>query len=341
MNAEPRVGGRVVLLNGARTLEVVERPVPEPGPGEALVRISSVGICGTDVHGYLGRADRLPMTLGHDAVGVVAGFGPGAGTGPGVGARVTIDPMISCDSCAECLAGRRQLCPRGAYLGMTCPGTMADYLTVPAHRLVPVPPALSDTDATVLEPVAVALHLLGRIGGFAPASRRAHVIGGGPLGVLLAQTLAARGWAVRVHEPQAYRRAIAAAAGLEVHDATPSGEAADGPVLIVETSASAPGVALARSLAAPGSLVALVGRAPADFSSAEILLRELTVLGVRSGVDRYPESIALVAAGSVTPARVVTHEFGLADAAEAFDAVTDPSRRVMRAVLHTTADRAD
>jgi threonine dehydrogenase-like Zn-dependent dehydrogenase len=296
------------------------------------VRILAVGICGTDVHGYLGRIDTFPRTLGHDAVGILDALGSDTALTIAIGARVTIDPTVSCGECGSCLSGLPQLCTEGSYLGMTATGTMADYLTVPAARLVPVPDEVTDVAATVLEPVAVALHLLERIGSFAPPAREAHVIGGGPLGVLLGQTLQAHGWNVMVHEPQDYRRAIAEAAGLSVS----GGKSAAGPVLIVETSASAPGIQVARYLATPGSVIGLVGRAPAEFTSAEILLKELSVLGVRAGVGQYPAAIELVASGRVTPLATVTHEFALSAASDAFAAVTDPSQRVMRAVLLST-----
>ncbi|WP_158507128.1 zinc-binding dehydrogenase [Subtercola sp. Z020] len=340
--AAPRAGGRVVELVAERSLDVVEREVPEPGPGEARVRIRAVGICGTDVHGYLGRSDRLPMTLGHDAVGIVDALGADADAEHGtaddvtpavtVGDRVTIDPTVRCGVCGSCRAGLPQVCSGGGYLGMTATGTMADYLTVPVGNLVPVADGVSDVAATVLEPIAVALHLLDRVGAFSPPARIAHVIGGGPLGVLLGQTLGVFGWAVTVHEPQAYRRIVAASAGLSV--AEPGQVTPDSaPVLIVETSATAPGVQLARTLATPGSTIGLVGRAPADFTSAEILLKELSVLGVRAGVGQYPAAIDLVARGLVTPLITVSHEFALDAASEAFAAVTDPAREVMRAVL--------
>ncbi|MBU1587536.1 MAG: alcohol dehydrogenase catalytic domain-containing protein, partial [Actinobacteria bacterium] len=247
------------------------------------------------------------------------------------GARVTIDPTVACGDCASCQSGLPQVCTRGSYLGMTATGTMADYITVAADRVVALPDTVSDAAATVLEPVAVALHLLDRVAGFALPSMRAHVIGGGPLGVLLGQTLTARGWAVTIHEPNEYRRAIAAACGLAVEEST--GPVLEGPVLVVETSAAAAGVQVARELARPGSVVAFVGRAPADFTTAEILLGELSLLGIRAGVGHYPAAIELVASGAVTPEAIITHEFALASASEAFTSVIDPARRVMRAVL--------
>ncbi len=334
----PRTGGRVVELVAPETLRVSQHPVPDPAAGEVRVRLRAVGICGTDVHGYLGRIDSFPMTLGHDAVGTLDAIGPDTIIDIPVGARVTIDPALACGECGSCQAGLPQVCATGSYLGMTAPGVMTDHLTVPARSVVRVPDEVSDVAATVLEPVAVALHLLERVGSFSPPGRIAHVIGGGPLGVLLGQTLEASGWHVVVHEPQQYRRDIASACGLAVADDQQEADEnasreTDVPVLIVETSAATAGIDVARGLAAPGSVIALVGRAPTGFTSAEILLKELSVLGVRAGSGHYPAAIALVAAGVVTPTRTVTHRFGLESAADAFSAVTDPAHRVMRAVL--------
>lgn len=326
-----RVGGRVSELVAERTLRSVVRPVPEPGPGEALVRVVAFGICGTDLHSWSGRARSYPATLGHDAVGLVEALGPGT-SGPSAGTRVVVDPMLSCGHCRYCTSGLRHLCPDGAYLGMGSPGTMTDHIVVPAHRLVPVPDAVDDEAATVVEPVTVALHLLRRVGDTV-AGRPAEVIGGGPLGILLAQTLAAHGHPVRLHEPREDRRRLAAAAGLTVVDVDAPAEAPEGPALVVETSASAGGARRAWDLASHGSVVAVVGRAPWDAPLADVLLRELSVVGVKSGVDQYPAALDLIAQGHVRPADVVTHRYGFDDLDTAFASCVDPAAGVLRAVV--------
>lgn len=178
--------------------------MPEPGPQEAVVRIRRAGICGTDVHAYRGRYDRVPITLGHDASGEVTALGSDITSEHlAVGQRVTVEPMLSCGACNRCRAGHRQLCPSSGYLGMTCDGVFADYIALPADRLVPLPETVSDNTATALEPVAVALHMIDRISGFTGLTPVAHVIGAGPLGVLLAQTIIAAGWQVTLYEPLA------------------------------------------------------------------------------------------------------------------------------------------
>lgn len=328
-----RVGGRVARLVDVRRLEISEQAVPEAGPGEALVRLSASGICGTDLHAWNGRFMTFPITLGHDAGGVVEALGPDT-PGPAVGSRVVIDPQLSCGECLHCRGGRRHLCAQGSYLGIDATGTLAEHIVVPAHRLVDVPDAVDDEAATVVEPVAVALHLLQRVGPTVEG-RPAEVVGGGPLGILLAQTLAAHGHAVRVHEVREDRRRITAAAGLETVDATAAAVPLDEPALVVETSASASGAARAWDLASPGSSVAVVGRAPWEAPFADVLLRELSVFGVRSGGDRYPAALDLVARGLVRPSDVVTHRFALEDVGAAFEACADPAAAVMRAVVRT------
>ncbi|GGM25843.1 MULTISPECIES: zinc-dependent alcohol dehydrogenase [Micromonospora] len=335
MSPSTTVGGRVVRLVDTARVELVELPVPEPGPGQALVRLTACGVCGTDLHAYHGRPDTLPVTLGHDAVGVVAAVGPDTDSPAPVGHRVTLDPTLWCGSCVYCRHDRPQLCRRGGYLGMTCDGTMAEYLCLPAGNLVPLPDEVSDTDATVLEPIAVALHALRRVGGLAPIPARARVVGGGPLGLVLAQTLIAHGWRTVVHEPQAHRRSVGERLGLDVRDSAdvPPADPDDGPLLVVETSASGGGVALAARLATPGSYLVVVGRAPADFATADILGRELTVLGSRGGVGTYPEAVELVRTGRVRPAAVVSHRFDLAHVDEAMRLAGTPGAAVTRALL--------
>lgn len=326
-----RVGGRVTQLVDVRRLDVVERAIPTVGAGEALVQITAFGICGTDLHTWAGRFMQFPVTLGHDAVGVVRELGPGT-DGPAPGTRVVIDPMLSCDHCENCHSGLRHLCPNSSYLGMDGPGTMADYIVVPAHRIVVVPDAVSDEDATAVEPVTVALHLLRRVGPDA-AGRPTEVVGGGPLGLLLAQTLQHHGHPVRVHELQEFRRALAERAGLDAVPAETDAVAAQVPALVVETSASAGGAQRAWDLASPGSIVAVIGRSPWSAPMADVLLREISVVGVRSGVDQYPAALELIAQGAARPTDVITHRFGLEQLSEAFEACADPDAQVMRSVV--------
>jgi len=176
---------QVARLHGVGDIRVGDEAVPEPGPDEELVRVTAVGICGSDLHwwdqGGIGDAQLArPLVLGHEGAGVIA-------DGPRRGERVAIDPAIPCGVCRPCRDGYRNLCPRIRFAGHGgTDGAMREFMSWPAELLYPLPEELSDADGAVLEPLGVALHSydLGhlRLGG------TAAVIGCGPIGLLLIQS---------------------------------------------------------------------------------------------------------------------------------------------------------
>ena len=201
-----------VLENGV--LAVREWPTPVPGPGEALVRLTKVGICGSDVHFVIDGTAKTafePIILGHEPAGSVEALGPGTEGAPAPGSRVCVMPLVTCMGCDRCLAGRSSLCKQRACLGTDIHGCWADYAVVPVRNLVPVPDSLDDLLAAVAtDAVATALHAVRARGGVREGSRVA-VWGTGGLGLCavgIARTLgasqviavdpreAARGWAL-------------------------------------------------------------------------------------------------------------------------------------------------
>lgn len=327
-----RVGGRALRLVAPRRVELVALPVPEPRDDEVVVRVRAVGVCGTDLHAFRGRSGRLPVVLGHDVAGTVADAGRGvAGLRPG--ARVTIDPTLSCQACAYCRLGRPQLCASGGYLGMTVDGAMADYICLPAANAIDLPREVADHESTLLEPLVVALHLLDRVHSLGTEGAAGIVVGGGPLGIAVAQVLERHGHPCTVIEPVAARREAAAALGLVARapEAVPAPSVE--PRLLVETSATEAGFALSAELATPGSAIAVIGRAPATVPVSDVLMGELAVVGVRGGPGRYPEAVGMVARGEVTLAPLVTHTVELADAGRLLDLAAQPDTPVLRAVI--------
>lgn len=324
-------GGRVIELESPGRFKLVHRPLPVPGRGEVVVHMTALGICGTDVHMYTGRGGVFPHVVGHDGVGVVSAIGDGV---PDVlfNRRVAIDPIVRCGSCAACRLGKVQLCSTGGYLGMLGPGLAAEYVRLPFEQVVVLPDAVSDLAATVLEPIAVALHTLSRVGAMFDQAGVAAIVGAGPLGVLMAQVLEHAGWVCHLFEPQRTRRDLAKSLGLSVFEphALDLGEE---PRLVVETSAAAAGVDLADDLCTPGSIVAVVGRAPASIAPASVLLKELTLVGVKGGASAYPAALQLVADGVIDPKVVVTHQFGWLQADEAFSLNVSSPDVVVRAAL--------
>ena len=197
---------RALVYTGPGALDYREVPDPVPAEGHHLVRIDSVGICGSDMHAYLGHDDRrpAPLILGHEGAGVVTG-------GPMDGARVTINPLVTCGTCRACAAGRDNLCATRQIISMPPrEGAFADYVAMPARNLVPVPDEVPLEIAALAEPLAVGWHAvrLGRAAAPPDMAADALVIGGGAIGVAAALALAAQGVGeVVLVEPNPLRRA--------------------------------------------------------------------------------------------------------------------------------------
>lgn len=327
-----RGGGRVVELQSPRDVQIIERPVPFVGDAEVRVDVDAVGVCGTDLHAYRGRASRYPLIPGHDLVGRVAAIGRNVPNDL-MGQRVVVDPTLSCGTCTYCTNDRRGLCPQSRYLGMSCDGGMAEHLVVPSTAVHRVPDSVDDPTATLLEPVVVTLRLLDRATTLLPTAAPVRIIGAGPLGIVMALVLDQLGYVPELLEQDEHRRDRAR--GMSLRCARPSEppEAPGSPCLVVDTSAAEPGTQLALELATPGSLIALIGRSPTDIPASRILLDELAVLGIRGGADRYPDALRWLDRARMSLGCVVSHEFRVEEASTAFRQADDASQHVLRSTL--------
>ncbi|GAA3620146.1 NAD(P)-dependent alcohol dehydrogenase [Marihabitans asiaticum] len=217
---------RAAVLRAPAELVVEERPVPRPAPGEVLVAVTAVGVCGSDTHYYRhGRIGehvlRSPMVIGHEAGGRVVAVGEAVDPGR-VGQRVSIEPGVPCFVCRWCVSGRYNLCPEMSFHA-TPPvdGSMQEYVAVHAAMAHPVPDTVSDVAAAMLEPLSVAIWAV-RCGEVSLGDR-VLVTGAGPVGLLAAQVARAAGGAVTVREPDPRRRSVAEGLGLTVQGADRSG----------------------------------------------------------------------------------------------------------------------
>ena len=321
------MGMQAARLHGVADLRLSGEPMPVPGPGMSLVRMTAVGICGSDLHWWAegGIGDAVlkgPLVPGHEAAGIIDG-------GPRHGERVAIDPAISCGACGPCRSGYRNLCTRIQFAGHgSQDGAMREYLTWPTELLHPLPDALTDSDGAMLEPLGVAIHAadLGhlRLGG------SAVVAGCGPIGLLLIQVLRAAGAAwVGAFDPLPHRRAAARRLGADVaadpaRAASPAdvGELAGAGVDVAfEMAGTDGGVQLAMAAARPGGRVVL-GGIPGDdrirFQAAVARRKGLTIAMARRMNETYPRAIGLAVTGKVNLPAVVSHRFPLAAAPDAF-----------------------
>jgi L-iditol 2-dehydrogenase len=318
------VSMRAARLHGPGDMRVAGEPVPAVPEGSALVRVTAVGICGSDLHwwseGSIGDAElSRPLVLGHEAAGEIA-------DGPRRGERVAIDPAIPCERCRACRDGYRNLCPTVKFAGhRAVDGALREFVSWPDEQLIPLPEALSDADGAILEPLGVAIQCVDL--GHLPFGGSAAVVGCGPIGLLLIQLLRAAGASrVLAVEPLAHRRDAAARAGADDVCAPGSG-AADlagyGVDVAFEAAGNGDAVQLAIDCTRPGGRIVLAGIPDDDtvtFSASSARRKGLTIALVRRMNDVYPRAIALTARGTVNLASVVTATVPLTEVSDAFTA---------------------
>jgi L-iditol 2-dehydrogenase len=320
---------RVSVLRGVGDVALVERPTPEPGPGEVVVRVASVGVCGSDVHYYdHGRIGQYvveqPLVLGHEASGVVTALGAGVSS-PAMGQRVSIEPGVPDLVCEQCLAGRYNLCP-GMRFYATPPidGAFAEYVVVHAAFAHPVPDSISDDAAALLEPLSVGIWACRKAG--VTAGSRVLITGAGPIGLVSVQAARAFGATdIVVSDVNPARLALARDLGAtQVLDAR-TADVQDLPrppdVLLECSGHPAATVAGIRALAPAGRAVLVgMGGDELPLPLSVVQERELEVTGTFRYAGTWPTAIALVAAGRVDLDRLVTGSYALGEAEDALTA---------------------
>lgn len=330
------------MLRGPGDLVVEQRPAPEPGPGQVLVRVQAVGVCGSDTHYYdHGRIGRFvvesPLVLGHEAAGTVVACGPGV-TSRHEGQRVSLEPGVPDRSCAQCLAGRYNLCPDMRFFA-TPPidGAFAELVVVDALFAHPVPDTMSDEAAALLEPLSVAVWACGK--GRVTGGSRVLVTGAGPIGLVCVQAALAYGATeVVVSDVNPVRLALAAELGattvLDVRTADLQDlERPPGVLLECSGNPTAIGQGL-RALDRAGRAVLVgIGGDEVPLPLQVVQEKELEVTGTFRYAGTWPTAIALVQSGRVDLDRLVTGSYALAEAGQALTA----SRRdesAVKSVVH-------
>ncbi|MFB8131272.1 zinc-dependent alcohol dehydrogenase [Streptomyces mirabilis] len=332
----------------ARTLDTAPAEPSSPGPGEVELAPAFVGICGTDLHIFHGDMDArvaAPAVLGHEMSGRVVRVGPGV-EGWQPGDAVTVMPLRWDDTCPACRAGHQHICQRLDFIGIDSPGAMQQRWTVPASTLIRLPDTLPLDRAALVEPTAVAVHDVGRAK--VTEGERVVVVGGGPVGILIALVARAAGAEVRVVELSAHRRLLAEELGLTAWD--PADD--DVPALVGEwTGGAGADVAFEVSGAAGGvdtavdvlgvrgrlCLVAIHPR-PREVNLHRFFWRELTLIGARL-YDRsdFERAVALVADGTIAVGRLISKVVPLTEAPAAFEAL-EGGGDVMKILVDCTGD---
>jgi L-iditol 2-dehydrogenase len=317
---------RAARLHGPRDVRVHDEERPTAGPGEALVRVEAVGLCGSDLHWYEeggigGSRITRPTVPGHEMAGRTED-----------GRLVAIEPAIPCGHCPLCLEGHPNLCPTIRFSGQgDLDGSMREWMAWPRDGLFPLPVGLTASDGAMLEPLGVAIHTVD-LAHVRPGSS-VGVFGAGPIGLFCLQVAKAAGAARLVATDLASRPHRLEAAGALGAGAFPAEEGREAKAIReavggygLDVAIEAAGVQAAVDAAVesvrPGGRVVLAGipceeRTSVRVSSAR--RKGLTIVFVRRMKHTYPRAIALATAGRVDLRTHVSHRFTLAEAARAFE----------------------
>ncbi|MCW2557970.1 MAG: alcohol dehydrogenase [Mycobacterium sp.] len=328
---------RRVVVSSLDDVIVETVPAPVPIAGEARVRTTVVGICGSDLHAASGHHPfiDLPYRPGHEAVGVVEAVGPGVDES-WVGRRVAIEPNLACGHCTQCRSGRYNICRELLVFGCQTPGALADSFTIAEDRLVGLADDLDDRHAVLIEPLATPVHAVRRaaetVGDL--RGRPVVVIGAGPIGLF--SLLAARqvGATVIVADLLESKRARAERLGAAgtFDPAAPDAIAAarrliGGPAaVVIDCVARESSVAQAVELVDKGGAIMIVGVAAGATPVPLGLIqdRELALIGSLMYVrEDFTAALDMLAAGAVPVDEIISAEFDLEHSAEAFAASAD------------------
>ncbi|WP_024800313.1 NAD(P)-dependent alcohol dehydrogenase [Nocardia sp. BMG51109] len=321
---------RAAVLTEPGRIDLRERPVPRPAPGEVLIRVHAVGVCGSDAHYYReGRIGEFvveaPLILGHEAGGVIVAVGEKVPEGR-IGQRVSIEPQRPDPDSAETRAGRYNLCPHMRfYATPPVDGALCEFVTIGAAFAHPVPDTISDEAAALCEPLSVGIAAVRKAG--VEGGSRILVAGAGPIGVLVAQVARAYGATeIIVSDPDSRRREAALQFG-----ATAAVDPAAGPAephvdAFVDASGSQAAVTAGVAAVRPAGRVVLVGAgAPAmSLPVQRIQQRELVLTGVFRYAGTWPAAIALTAGGRVDLDAMVTARYPLERTTEALESDRRP-----------------
>lgn len=324
-------------------------PVP-PGPGEVQIRVAAVGLCGTDLHIVHGNMDarvQKPHTFGHEMSGTIEAVGGGV-TDWLAGDAVTVMPLQWDGTCPACQSGHYHICHSLNVIGVDSPGALQQFWTVPQDTLVRLPAGLALDEGALVEPVAVAVHDVRRAE-LSPGDR-ALVVGGGPIGLLIATVARDAGADVRVLEPDGSRRDQIKRLGFEAADPSTFDTAAwveewtwgAGADVVFEVSGVASAVLdMTRLVKARGTVVIVAIHAqPREVDLHRIFWRELRIVGAR--VYQRPDferAVELVALGVIPVQEVITRIAPMHGLKQALDDLT--AGRAMKILIDVGLTNGD
>ena len=344
---------KAVQWYAPRQMRLVDIPVPTPLPHEALIRIESCGVCGSDMHYYLdghigNQVIRDPLILGHEYAGIVEAVGESADKSL-LGKRVAVEPGVPCATCEYCLRGEYNVCPSMTFPGGPgCDGAFAEFITVHAGFCFPVPEEMPAVDAAMIEPLAVAIHTV-ELARLKPGETAA-IIGLGPIGLLTAAVAKYCGVnALYGTDLHAYRVQAASQFGLDMAFAVSADTPGEGGQETVDhlmqvtsgrgvdvafdCSNGREGIGIACRITRPAGRCVLTGISGHEVDPLPVSIarrRELSLHWCRRFKHNFPTAIALLQALRIDIKPLLTHSFPLEQTCEAFELVANSQDNVLK-----------
>lgn len=325
------------IFRGGKRFTVEQVAARAAGPDEVSIRVAYCGICGTDLHVFHGNMDQRVgdcRVLGHEMAGTIEAVGASV-QGLEIGQRVVVRPLISCGDCPACSAGFAHNCHQLRVVGIDTDGAMQELCTVPALTVHVVPDDVPLDHAALIEPTAVACHDV-RLSRLQPGED-VVVVGGGPIGLLIALVARARGGNVLVSEVNEQRLSLAQRMGfdtinpadLDIVQVVNARTGSKGADVVFEVSGTQPGVDAMTAIAATRGrlvMVAIHAQKP-QMDLFQVFWRELQLIGARVyEPDDYEAAIELISSGTVDVGRLITDVSPLEEVQSAFEALeTDPT----------------
>lgn len=328
---------KALVYTAPHRIEFTDQATPTPGPGEVLLKVAAVGICGSDMHAYHGFDERRPppLVLGHEAAGTVM-------TGVHEGRLAALNPLVTCGACPQCRAGRQHLCPTRQIISMPPrPGAFAEFVSVPESNIVLLPAGADLAKAALAEPIAVAWHAV-RIGterlDRPLAAVRTLVLGAGGIGLAVALVLRHFGAQdIWLAEPNVLRQETARQAGpFQVYAPGTDAEPGPGSVgLVIDAVGAEATRAAACRLVAPGGVIVHVGLLPGSqgLDVRRITLQEITLVGCYCYTPGDFDDVVAALMASRLGTLGWVEERGLAEGPAAFRAIDQGAIAAAKIVL--------
>ncbi|MCP3775770.1 galactitol-1-phosphate 5-dehydrogenase [Paenibacillus sp. MZ04-78.2] len=332
---------KALVYNGPKRLSLEECEIPELKRGEAIIRVEAVGICGSELEGYLGHSSvrTPPLVMGHEFCGVIERLDPDVSAFR-AGDKVIVNPLVSCGACDRCAAGRSNICRNRQIIGIHRPGAFAEFVAVPAANMYRVPDELDSNLASLAEPLAVCIHAVKL--GLRPFED-VVVYGAGPIGLLTLQAALHMG-ARRVLVVDRQQERLEFASQLGAETAVPEQVKETFAHLFsargVDTIIDCVGVQATREqaieLVNPGGSVIIVGlgQDQTTLSMNHVVRQEISLIGsyTYSNAD-FEQAVYLLTNGNITNEHWST-TCSLAEAPAAFAALTDGSAKFSKVIIN-------